>query len=180
MTVLRRPGAGAGSRRPAANLGRTVRAGLDGEALGRAVSASARLDLAGARAAAGLAIRPGTATRLTALAGDALGLGRRTGQRGVMQVLGLARDPADVARAVRLAERLGPRTRAALALLGRGALALGAGLAALASALLAGLAWCFGLALFCRRLGLLVGRVIWRWPGASAARPGEVGAVGAG
>ena len=164
----------------AANLGRTVRTGIDGEALARAVGASARLDLAGARTAASLAIRPGTATRLTALAGDALALGRRTGQRGVMQVLGLARDPADVARAVRLGERLGPRTRAALALLGRGALALGAGLAALASTLLAGLAWCLGLALFCRRLGLLIGRMIWRRPRASAARPGEVGAVGAG
>ena len=35
---------------------------------------------------------------------------------------------------------------------------------ALASALLAGLAWCLGLALFCRRLGLLLGRAIWRRP----------------
>ncbi|MBY0258286.1 MAG: hypothetical protein K2X24_11785, partial [Methylobacterium sp.] len=128
------------------------------------VSAAARLDLAGARAAAGLAIRPGTVARLTNLAGETLVLGRRTGQRGVMQVLGLARDPADMARAVRLSERLGPRTRAALALLGRGALALGAGLTALASALLTGVMWCLGVALFCRRLGLLLGRAIWRRP----------------
>lgn len=148
----------------AASLGRTLRAGLDREAVARAVAASSRLDLIGARAAAGLAIRPGTVARLTTLAGDAVVLGRRTGQRGVLQVLGLARDPTDVARAVRLSERLGPRTRAALALLGRGALALATGLAALANALLAGLAWCVGLALFCRRLGLLLGRALWRRP----------------
>ncbi|MFD1283182.1 hypothetical protein ACFQ5C_26305, partial [Methylobacterium goesingense] len=43
-------------------------------------------------------------------------------------------------------------------------LALGAGLTALASALLAGVMWCFGVALFCRRLGLLLGRAIWRRP----------------
>ncbi|WP_056349670.1 hypothetical protein [Methylobacterium sp. Leaf89] len=165
MTVLKAARRG-GRLSPAlaASLGRTVRAGLDREAVAGAVAASARLDVAGARAAAGLAIRPGTVARLTNLAGDALVLGRRTGQRGVMQVLGLARDPGDVTRAVRLSERLGPRTRATLALLGRGALALGAGLAALASALLTGLAWCLGLALFCRRLGLLLGRAIWRRP----------------
>jgi len=165
MTVLKAARRG-GRLSPAlaSSLGRTVRAGLDGEALARAVGASARLDLAGARTAASLAIRPGTVARLTTLAGESLVLGRRTGQRGVMQVLGLARDPGDVTRAVRLSERLGPRTRATLALLGRGALALGAGLTALASALLAGLAWCLGLALFCRRLGLLLGRVIWRRP----------------
>lgn len=165
MTVLKAARRG-GRLSPAlaASLGRTVRAGLDREAVARAVSAAARLDLAGARAAAGLAIRPGTVARLTNLAGDTLVLGRRTGQRGVMQVLGLARDPADMARAVRLSERLGPRTRAALALLGRGALALGAGLAALASALLTGVMWCLGVALFCRRLGLLLGRAIWRRP----------------
>jgi hypothetical protein len=165
MTVLKAARRG-GRLSPAlaSSLGRTVRAGLDAEALARAVGASARLDLAGARTAANLAIRPGTVARLTTLAGESLVLGRRTGQRGVMQVLGLARDPGDVTRAVRLSERLGPRTRAALALLGRGALALGAGLTALASALLAGLAWCLGLALFCRRLGLLLGRVIWRRP----------------
>jgi hypothetical protein len=179
MTVLKAARRG-GRLSPAlaANLGRTVRAGLDGEALARAVAASARLDLAGARTAAGLAIRPGTVARLTTLAGDALVLGRRTGQRGVMQVLGLARDPVDVARAVRLSERLGPRTRAALALLGRGALALGSGLTALASALLAGLAWGLGLALFCRRLGVLIGRLVWRRPGRrrpARARTGRSG-----
>lgn len=165
MTVLKAARRG-GRLSPAlaSSLGRTVRAGLDAEALARAVGASARLDLAGARTAASLAIRPGTVARLTTLAGESLVLGRRTGQRGVMQVLGLARDPGDVTRAVRLSERLGPRTRATLALLGRGALALGAGLTALASALLAGLAWCLGLALFCRRLGLLLGRAIWRRP----------------
>ena len=146
----------------AQSLGRTIRTGLDREALACVLTAAGRLDLAGARAAAGLAIRPGTVAGLTNLAAESVALGRRTGQRGVMQVLGLARDPTDVARAVRLSERLGPRTRAALALLGRGALALGAGLSALASALLAGLAWCFGVALFCRRLGLLLGRALWR------------------
>lgn len=172
MTVLKAARRG-GRLSPAlaASLGRTVRAGLDGEALVRAVGASARLDFAGARTAAGLAIRPGTVARLTALATDSLVLGRRMGQRGVTQVLGLARDPADVARAVRLSERLGPRTRAALALLGRGALALGAGLTALASALLAGLAWGLGLALFCRRLGLLLGRALWRRRGTPPSAP---------
>ena len=163
MTVLKAARRG-GRLSPAltASLGRTLSAGLDRAALARALTASARLDLAGARAAAGLAIRPGTVARLTNLAADSVALGRRTGQRGVMQVLGLARDPADVTRAVRLSERLGPRTRAALSLLGRGALALATGLTALASALLAGLAWCLGVALFCRRLGLLLGRAIWR------------------
>jgi hypothetical protein len=165
LTVLKAARRG-GRLSPAltASLGRTVRAGLDRDALTRALSASARLELAGARAAAGLAIRPGAVARLTDLATDALALGRRTGQRGVMQVLGLARDPADVTRAVRLADRLGPRTRATLALLGRGALALGSGLSALAGALVAGLVWCLGVALFCRRLGLLLGRLIWRRP----------------
>ncbi|MCJ2035798.1 hypothetical protein [Methylobacterium sp. J-068] len=171
MTVLKAARRG-GRLSPAlaANLGRTVRAGLDREAVAGALTAAARLDLAGARAAAGLAIRPGTMARLSNLAGDSLALGRRTGQRGVMQVLGLARDPADVTRALRLSERLGPRTRAALALLGRGALALGSGLAGLATALLAGLAWCLGVALFCRRLGLLLGRAIWRRPRAPSDR----------
>ena len=171
MTVLKAARRG-GRLSPAltVSLGRTLRTGLDREALSRAVTASARLDLAGARAAAGLAVRPGAVARLTGLAADSVALGRRTGQRGVMQVLGLARDPADVTRAVRLAERLGPRTRATLALLGRGALALVSGLVALASALLAGVMWCLGVALFCRRLGLLLGRAIWRRPPAAPGR----------
>lgn len=174
MTVLKAARRG-GKLSPAlaGSLGRTVRAGLDREAVARALAATARLDLAGARTAAGLAIRPGTVTRLTGLATETLVLGRRTGQRGVMQVLGLARDPADVTRALRLSERLGPRTRAALALLGRGALVLGAGLSALAGALLGGVLWCFGVALFCRRLGLLLGRAIWRRPTRRAPIQGD-------
>ena len=81
-----------------------------------------------------------------------------------MQTLALAENADEVGRAARLAAAQGPKTRAILKTLGRGALVLGAALSAVVSWTFAGLAWMVAIALVARRLGLWLGRKIWGCP----------------
>jgi hypothetical protein len=73
------------------------------------------------------AFRPGQAGALVRLAKDVGRISEKAGTRGALDTLRIAEGPEDVARAARLAESSGGRTRAILKLLGRGALLLAAG-----------------------------------------------------
>jgi hypothetical protein len=64
---------------------------------------------------------------LVRLAKDVARVGEKAGIRAAQDTLEIAENPKDVARAARLAESSGGRTRAILKLLGRGALLLAAG-----------------------------------------------------
>ncbi len=64
---------------------------------------------------------------LVRLAKDVGRISEKAGARGALDTLKLAEGPEDVARAARLAEASGSKTRAILKLLGRGALLLAAG-----------------------------------------------------
>jgi hypothetical protein len=170
------------SRPLAASLGRMARESVDPGAMRAVVAAAGRFDLAAARTAARSGLRTGTIAELTALGGQAYTLQTRLGSRGVMQVLSLARAPAEIGRAVRLADAMGPATRAVLKLLDRAALVIGAVLMELVRTVWLALGWCWGLTLFCRRLGLVLGRLIWRRPAQGRAAtwlsvPGDVPAA---
>jgi hypothetical protein len=153
------------SRPLAAHLARLARESVDPGAVRAMALAAGRLDLAGARTAARAGLRTGAVAELTALGGRAYALQGRMGTRGVLQVLSLARSPAEIGRAVRLAEGMGPATRAVLKLLDRAALVIGAVLMELVRTVGLALGWCWGVTLFCRRLGLAIGRLIWTEPG---------------
>ncbi|MCJ2082775.1 hypothetical protein [Methylobacterium sp. J-090] len=152
------------SRPLATHLARLARESVDPGAVRALALAAGRLDLAGARTAARAGLRTGAVAELTALGGQAYALQGRMGTRGVLQVLSLARSPAEVSRAVRLAEGMGPATRAVLKLLDRAALVIGAVLMELVRTVGLALGWCWGVTLFCRRLGLAIGRLIWAEP----------------
>ncbi|WP_157085682.1 hypothetical protein [Methylobacterium sp. Leaf99] len=153
------------SRPLAAHLARLARESVDPGAVRAMALAAGRLDLAGARTAARAGLRTGAVAELTALGGRAYALQGRMGTRGVLQVLSLARSPAEIGRVVRLAEGMGPATRAVLKLLDRAALVIGAVLTELVRTVGLALGWCWGVTLFCRRLGLAIGRLIWAEPG---------------
>jgi hypothetical protein len=70
------------------------------------------------------AFRADKAGALLRVGKDVGRIGDRLGTRGAMDVLKIADGPKDVARAARLAEAQGGKTRAILKLLGRGALLL--------------------------------------------------------
>ncbi|WP_407524580.1 hypothetical protein [Methylobacterium oryzisoli] len=158
-----------------ATLARSTRGLVDGDAAKAALAAAGRLDLAAARQTLRGALRPGAVRTLGELGTEAAGVQARLGARGTLQALAVAETADDLRRTGRLAQGFGGRTRAVLALLGRGALVLGSGLLALAQGLWLGLAWFLAAALFCRRLGTAIGRMIWRRPvrrgAARAAKP---------
>jgi hypothetical protein len=166
------------SRPLAASLGRLARESVDPVAVRAMVAAAGRFDLAATRTAARAGLRTGAVAELAALGGQAYALQARMGSRGVLQVLSLARSPAEIGRAVRLADGLGPVTRAVLKLLDRAALVIGAVLMELVRTVWLALGWCWGLTLFCRRLGLAIGRLIWPKPHrARDRRPSAPGAT---
>ncbi|MEY9228877.1 hypothetical protein ABIF65_004489 [Bradyrhizobium japonicum] len=86
------------------------------------------------------AFRAEKAGALVRLGKDVTRVAERTGTRGAMDTLRIAEGPKDVARAARLAEAQGGKTRAIMKLLGRGALLLVGGMFDLAL-------WLFGAAL---------------------------------
>lgn len=164
-----------------AALARSTAGLVDAGALRGALAAAGRLDLAGARATLGAALRPGALRTLRGLGEETAALQSRIGTRGALQALSVAENAGELRRAGRLSERLGARTRGALALLGRGALVLGEVALALLQALWLGLAWFLGAALFCRRLGTAIGRLLFRRPSrrrAEARREEPQGAAG--
>ncbi|WP_162501559.1 hypothetical protein, partial [Methylobacterium crusticola] len=145
----------------AATLVRSTGGLVSRDAVKLALAAAGRLDLAGARQAARGVLRPGALREIRVLGGETAALRARLGTRGTLQALSVAEGADDLRRVARLSERMGPRTRAVLALLGRGALVLGSGFLALLQGLWLGLAWCLAVALTCRRLGWAIGRLIW-------------------
>ncbi|TGE02451.1 hypothetical protein [Methylobacterium nonmethylotrophicum] len=157
------------SRPLAARLTRSAGAAINREALGLATAAAGRLDLAGLRQGAKGVLRPGPLREIRALGEQSARIQARLGARGTLQALAVAENADDLRRVARLSEGLGGRTRAVLALLGRGALVLGSGLLAILQGLWLGLAWFLAAALVCRRAGTAIGRLIWRRPGSGRA-----------
>lgn len=151
-------------------IGGLTLAALDRTALAETIAAMRALDLPAARAATRTVLRPNALRTLSSLGGDMAAIEARLGQRGAVQAIGVARDAAEVSRVGRLATALGARTRATLTLLGSAALVLGDVTALLLQAVWLALGWLFATALLARRLGLMLGRVIWRKPHADIRR----------
>jgi hypothetical protein len=152
------------SRPLAARLTRSASAALDREALALATAAAGRLDLAALRQGAKGVLRPGALREIRSVGEQSARIQARLGARGTLQALAVAENADDLRRVARLSEGLGGRTRAVLALLGRGALVLGSGLLVVLQGLWLGVAWFLAAALFCRRAGMALGRLIWRRP----------------
>lgn len=107
--------------------GRSAREVVDTSMLEEAVS-SANVTRPGQTVSAiKAAFRAEKAGALVRLAKDVGRIGEKAGARGALDTLKIAEGPEDVARAARLAETSGSKTRAILKLLGRGALLLVAG-----------------------------------------------------
>lgn len=108
------------ARRSAADL-------VDGPTLRAAAADASVMRPAASLAAFRAAVRTDKAAALIRAAKDAGRIGQKAGTRGALDTLRLADEPADLARAARLAEGKGTQTRALLKLFGRGALMLAAG-----------------------------------------------------
>jgi len=123
--------------------GRSAREVVDAPLLQQAVANGSVLRPAGTVSAIRAAFRAEKAGGLVRLAKDIGRVGERAGVRAAQDTLRIAEEPKDVARAARLAEAKGGKTRAILKVFGRGALLLASGAFGLAS-------WLFGalLALF--------------------------------
>jgi hypothetical protein len=104
--------------------GRSARDVVDVPRLQRALSNASLSRPGEAVAAVGSAFRAEKAGALLRVAKDVGRINGRLGARGAFDVLKIAEEPKDIARAARLAEAQGGKTRAILKLLGRGALLL--------------------------------------------------------
>jgi len=104
--------------------GRSAREVIDAPMLQRALSNASVSRPGEAIAAVGGAFRAEKAGALLRVAKDVGRINGKLGTRGALDVLKIADGPKDVARAARLAEAQGGKTRAILKLLGRGALLL--------------------------------------------------------
>jgi hypothetical protein len=107
--------------------GRSVRETVDTPMLQNAVASSAVMRPGQTISAIAAAFRAEKAGALVRLAKDVGRVSEKAGARGALDTLKIAEGPEDVARAARLAEKSGGKTRAILKLLGRGALLLAAG-----------------------------------------------------
>jgi hypothetical protein len=107
--------------------GRSAREVVDTPALEQAVASGSVLRPGETATAIRAAFRAEKADGLVRLAKDVGRVTEKTGSRGALDTLKIADDPQDVARAARLAEAEGGRTRAILKILGRGALLLASG-----------------------------------------------------
>jgi hypothetical protein len=154
--------AGRLSKPLATALAGTAAKALDREALQTTLTSASRLELAGARQSAARILRPAAMTEFRQIGDATATLYTRTGQRGARQALALAQSPQELRNAARLATIKGTKARGIFAVLGRGALTV-AGLSMAALGWLATfLGWLFGAALFARRFGLTLGRLIFR------------------
>ena len=106
--------------------GRSAREVVDTSMLGDAVSSAAVTPPTQTVSAITAAFRAEKAGGLVRLAKDVGRVSEKAGARGALDTLKIAEGPEDVARAARLAEASGGKTRAILKLLGRGALLLAA------------------------------------------------------
>jgi hypothetical protein len=111
----------------AAWAGRSTREIIDTPALGQAVASGSVWRPGETAGAIRAAFHTEKAGGLVRLAKDVGRVTEKAGTRGALDTLKIAEDPQDVARAARLAQAEGGRTRAILKLLGRGALLLATG-----------------------------------------------------
>jgi hypothetical protein len=107
--------------------GRSAREVVDAPALEQAVASGSVLRPGETATAIKAAFRAEKAGGLVRLAKDVGRITEKAGTRGALDSLKVAEGPKDVARAARLAEAEGGKTRAILKLFGRGALLLVAG-----------------------------------------------------
>ncbi len=129
----------------AAWAGRSAREVVDTPALRNAVVSGSVLRPGQTVSAIKAAFRAEKAGALVRLGKDVTRVAEKTGTRGAMDTLRMAEGPKDVARAARLAEAQGGKTRAIMKLLGRGALLLIGGAFDLALWLLSAALTLFGL-----------------------------------
>lgn len=128
----------------AAWAGRSARDVVDAPMLQQAVASGSVLRPGETVTAIKAAFRAEKAGALVRLAKDVGRITEKVGTRGALDSLKIAEGPKDVARAARLAEAQGGKTRAVLKLLGRGALLLLAGSFNLALWLFGGVMTLFG------------------------------------
>jgi hypothetical protein len=107
--------------------GRSARDIVDTPVLQNAVASGSVLHPGETASAIKAAFRAEKAGALVRLGKDVARVAEKTGTRGAMDTLRIAEGPRDVARAARLAEAEGGKTRAIMKLLGRGALLLATG-----------------------------------------------------
>ncbi|WGD55789.1 hypothetical protein QA641_19020 [Bradyrhizobium sp. CB1650] len=124
----------------AAWAGRSAREAVDTPMLQNAVASGSVLRPRETASAIKAAFRAEKVGALVRLGKDVTRVAEKTGTRGAMDTLRIAERPKDVARAARLAEAQGGKTRAIIKLLGRGALLLAGGAFDLAL-------WLFGAAM---------------------------------
>ncbi len=146
------------SPRLSASLGRMAVEAIDRPALQATLAAAGRFELAAAKGAASGIVRPASVSRIAMLGQDVGLLHGRIGQRGLRQVLAVADDAGDLRRAGKLVAAKGKSARATLALLGRGALVLGALSLTALSWMLALLGYAVALAMLAQRIGWWLGR----------------------
>lgn len=124
-------------------IGRSLREAVDWHALRRASFSIAEPAIA--VRAAREAVKVEKAGGLTRLIGDVGRLQAKAGTQAALDGLKLARNPAEVAKVARLAEKKGGKTRAILKTLGRGAILLSVASFNLAMWILGAIATLFGL-----------------------------------
>lgn len=125
--------------------GRSAREVVDTPMLRNAVASGSVLRPGETVSAIKAAFRAEKAGALVRLGKDVTRVAEKTGTRGAMDTLRIAEGPKDIARAARLAEAQGGKTRAIMKLLGRGALLLIGGAFDLALWLLGAALTLFGL-----------------------------------
>jgi len=125
--------------------GRSAREVVDAPMLRNAVAKGSVLRPGETVSAIKAAFRAEKAGALVRLGKDVTRVAGKTGTRGAMDTLRIAEGPKDVARAARLAEAQGSKTRAIMKLLGRGALLLIGGAFDLAMWLFGAMLTLFGL-----------------------------------
>ena len=128
----------------AAWVGRSAREVVDTPMLQNAVATGSVLRPGETASAIKAAFRVEKAGALVRLGKDVVRVTEKAGTRGALDTLRVAEGPKDVARAARLAEAQGGKTRAILKLLGRGALLLATGAFDLALWLFGALVTLFG------------------------------------
>ncbi len=121
----------------AAWAGRSAREVVDAPGLQNAVASASVLRPGETASAFKAAFHAEKAGALVRLGKDVTRIAEKTGARGALDSLRMAEGPEDVARAARLAEKQGGKSRAIMKLLGRGALLLVGGVFDLAL-------WLFG------------------------------------
>jgi hypothetical protein len=150
------------SKSLADDLTRVAGAALDRDALKASLAAAGRLEFGGMRNASARVLRPAAVAELRQLGGDVSTVYRRTGARGAQDVLSVAGSGSEVRTAARIAVAKGTKTRAILKVLGRGVLLAGSLSLTLAGWLLTLIGFFFAVVSFARRLGELIGRLLWR------------------